>query len=492
MKDVLDVGPGDSRGIARTLCQLGGEFILARRGHLSRRMSPTPYGVTTGDSVKVGQGPAQLTYDPVMRLNASERHMLLSRIYTDYTNQGWTDRSEETPPVIRQRGLEWRIDPDPFCGKWPLVRQQILLIGPWDVLPAYDQLSGIQVWSRVQGFTFDNHGCARMSPSRAMTMTYAAVSHVAPSLNGLADGPDGLPYPPDPDPPEVPREVSDLARDLKGPTDVETTKNVVSYLGKRCTYDLNAPAVPDGRDAVDFFLFGSRAGYCDLFATSAALLLQMDGIPARYCIGFLPGEAPGTDRVTIVTAADAHAWVQVFIRGRGWIPVDPTPPGFTGQTSAPAEVRLLLSRLHLQMYDPGLTGFLLVLAGLVAAALLYGNTPEARKRRMASSAGLGREHGKLLFNYREMEKLMGRWGFPRQSHETPFEYARRLGSAGLPPEVKTHIESLTRTFVEVRYGHIPNTNDHSATLEAIRAGVRRWKRRTGHKEQAPSRTAPTR
>ena len=89
--------------------------------------------------------------------------------------------------------------------------------------------------------------------------------------------------------------------------------------------------VPEGRNAVDYFLNESKRGYCTYFATAAAVILRCSGIPTRYCAGYVVDTSlSGTQNSDyydnyIVMDNSAHAWVEVFISGYGWVTIDPTP-----------------------------------------------------------------------------------------------------------------------------------------------------------------------
>lgn len=92
------------------------------------------------------------------------------------------------------------------------------------------------------------------------------------------------------------------------------------------SYDINTPAMERGEDFVTHFLAEGR-GYCVHFATAGTLLLRMQGIPARYVSGYtvwLDGQGRGE-----VMDSDAHAWVEVYVDGCGWYPVEMTP-GYSG------------------------------------------------------------------------------------------------------------------------------------------------------------------
>jgi hypothetical protein len=87
-----------------------------------------------------------------------------------------------------------------------------------------------------------------------------------------------------------------------------------------------------GLGALETFVFDTRVGYCEYFATAMAVMLRATGIPARVAVGFLPGErvapgdpATGEPATFEVSTSDAHAWVEVLFPGYGWIKFDPTP-----------------------------------------------------------------------------------------------------------------------------------------------------------------------
>jgi transglutaminase-like putative cysteine protease len=86
----------------------------------------------------------------------------------------------------------------------------------------------------------------------------------------------------------------------------------------------NRPAVFSEAPLVGF-VAATRAGYCQQFAGAMALMLRYLGIPARVAVGFSSGTYDNGKRRWVVTDHDAHAWVEVWFRGYGWLPFDPTP-----------------------------------------------------------------------------------------------------------------------------------------------------------------------
>jgi transglutaminase-like putative cysteine protease len=98
-----------------------------------------------------------------------------------------------------------------------------------------------------------------------------------------------------------------------------------SYLRSNFAYSLNMTQNAD-RDPLAHFLFNSKAGHCEYFASSMAVMLRTLGIPSREVNGFLPGEFNELAGDYIVRASDAHSWVEAYFPGVGWLTFDPTPP----------------------------------------------------------------------------------------------------------------------------------------------------------------------
>jgi transglutaminase-like putative cysteine protease len=93
---------------------------------------------------------------------------------------------------------------------------------------------------------------------------------------------------------------------------------------------------PSGRasDPLADFLFRSRSGHCEYFATAQAVMLRAVGIPSRVVNGFRRGEHNEWSDYFIVRQSDAHSWVEAFFPGPGWIEFDPTPVGGQNRGSA--------------------------------------------------------------------------------------------------------------------------------------------------------------
>src|SRR5215470_8867195 len=110
-----------------------------------------------------------------------------------------------------------------------------------------------------------------------------------------------------------------------------------NFLKTRYSYTLDLRGNP-GKDPLVHFLFETRAGHCEYFASAMTVMLRTLGIPAREVNGFLPGEYNDLGGDYIVRASDAHSWVEAYFPGNGWVVFDPTPP-------APVESAGIFKRL---------------------------------------------------------------------------------------------------------------------------------------------------
>jgi len=137
--------------------------------------------------------------------------------------------------------------------------------------------------------------------------------------------------------------IPELARKITAPANDPYDKALLmeSYLRGNFGYTLNLAGKP-GADPLAQFLFVTKAGHCEYFASAMAVMLRTLNIPSREVNGFLPGEFNDVAGDYIVRASDAHSWVEAYFPGSGWITFDPTPAANPG---APG----LFSRLNLYL-----------------------------------------------------------------------------------------------------------------------------------------------
>jgi hypothetical protein len=186
--------------------------------------------------------------------------------------------------------------------------------------------------------------------------------------------------------------VAALARRLAAgaTTEWEVVARVHHYLldGGRFHYTTNLPRT--GPFPLVDFLLRDHAGYCQHFAGAAALLLRLAGVPARVVVGFATGVPQPGGRFT-VRDVDAHAWIEVYFQGYGWVAFNPTPPA--AQATIPRQLDPLApasaatSGGHDDHDGPEGTDWLTV--GAILAALATAGTPVARRRTRRGTVPLG-------------------------------------------------------------------------------------------------------
>lgn len=124
---------------------------------------------------------------------------------------------------------------------------------------------------------------------------------------------------------------------MTGETDLRKTIFFVqNYLYNNTEYSLEPGITPEGEDFTDYFLFQNKKGYCVHYATAATMLFRSMGVPARYVEGYHADKdtLQNKDMVTMegtslwhtveLTDRYAHAWVEIYVSGYGWMPVEVT------------------------------------------------------------------------------------------------------------------------------------------------------------------------
>ena len=108
-----------------------------------------------------------------------------------------------------------------------------------------------------------------------------------------------------------------------GTTDAAIAQKALDYFREQgFVYTLEPPLL--GRDSVDEFLFGSKRGFCEHYASSFVFLMRAAGVPARVVTGYQGGDINPVDQYMVVRQSDAHAWAELWLKGRGWVRFDPT------------------------------------------------------------------------------------------------------------------------------------------------------------------------
>jgi transglutaminase-like putative cysteine protease len=129
-------------------------------------------------------------------------------------------------------------------------------------------------------------------------------------------------------PDTLPARVKGLTAEITSScvNDYDKAKTIEQYLSGNFYYTLNPKPVPAGRDFTDYFLFDSNEGYCTYYATAMAVMARSIGLPARYVEGYMLPSSPASENSYEVTNEQAHAWVEIYFEGFGWLTFEPTSP----------------------------------------------------------------------------------------------------------------------------------------------------------------------
>jgi transglutaminase-like putative cysteine protease len=263
---------------------------------------------------------------------------------------------------------------------------------------------------------------------------------------------------------------------------------VVKYLSAFPYKALVAGPEP-GEDGVAYFLFEEKSGFCLYFASAMAIMLRIEGVPARVVVGYLPGD-PGSDPGTyVIKDSQYHAWTQVYFPGTGWVNFEATPGGQGGSqipvstaiVSTPA-IRSLPqwdiweisdvnpSPATPSFYPTGLIavpgnpaksngplffardlGIALLLILILAAAYLLLRLIISLARR-SFSRGYWRVNRDSLANstYAQLSRLAALAKIEVSPHQTPLELAAALKDAA--PEQSAAVDEVITAYQESRFG----------------------------------------
>jgi hypothetical protein len=185
------------------------------------------------------------------------------------------------------------------------------------------------VFGRLQAIEYDSDDSIYLRFPTARRVQYQVISEI-PDRSPMREVDEPIPV----DisarylqlPSEMDPRIAQLATTItaKGKSAFEKASLVESYLKRYYGYTLNLTWKP-GPQPLSTFLFEAKAGHCEYFASSMAILLRSAGIPTRLVNGFLTGEYNPVSGDYIIRESDAHSWVEVYIPGRGWMEFDPTP-----------------------------------------------------------------------------------------------------------------------------------------------------------------------
>ncbi|MDH4226288.1 MAG: DUF3488 and transglutaminase-like domain-containing protein [Deltaproteobacteria bacterium] len=272
--------------------------------------------------------------------------------------------------------------------------------------------------------------------------------------------------------------TAEVTKGLK--TDEEKARAIETHLKTNYAYTLT-PKKTEGISAIDNFLFYSKQGYCEHYASAMALMLRTIGIPSRIVTGFVNGEYNDVAGYYMVRQRDAHSWVEAYTKNKGWTRFEPTAPGgfeyesgssrfgmyidsfawqwnryvinyaITDQIkvglaiegtshSVRSKLKAFLSNLAKsgRVTTPRAIGIALIAILAVLSAILIAVYAIRRARRNKTCR-------KTPAFYTDMLRILAKRGFERMKHETPLEFSARIKDSA--------VDELTKMFMRIRYGN---------------------------------------
>jgi len=276
-----------------------------------------PQSIIVGEAAQVDlrdAGPRNLSQSVVMELTTTQNGTLYlrGRSYDTYTGTGWRNGTPPSEPSWPQYG---QISGD---ARMEITTRAILPLVYYPYYPQDVDMAAIgSGQENTEGSTqFSFHYRSHVFQARTTYISEEAREYFTSLPDSTAQWAQPLARSFALSSSDYPVDKSQLA------------ERILYYVMRHGHYDLKTPAMPSTYDDfAQWFLEESDSGYCVHYATAATVLLRAAGIPARYVTGYMvSANAGGT---TYVRKAHAHAWIECWLDGYGWMVLDATAPGST-------------------------------------------------------------------------------------------------------------------------------------------------------------------
>ncbi len=279
-------------------------------------------------------------------------------------------------------------------------------------------------------------------------------------------------------PADEPERVIALARSLTAtePTEYDRAVAIEQYL-RQFPYTLDVPTPGPSDDIADYFLFNLQEGYCDYYATAMVVLARAAGLPSRLVVGYVNGRYDPAVARYIVTAADAHAWPEIYFPGYGWIQFEPTggrPPihrRTTEQTALPTPsasttLPLVSPDADSATATPMASGlWLLIGVGAVVAAVGAGTGLDSMRLLLATPEGMvGRLQRRLRTHAKRLRTATRSGDTPRELADTLVQRLKAIGTSHgfsgveLVEPAADEVQELTDYYIETWYSPAPDVS----------------------------------
>ncbi len=442
-----------------------------------------PYGPER--SLRLG-GPAPEPRDRLMLVLEAESPMKVrTASYDLYLGREWR-QSERDWTRVRSQTHSWDLPSPQDFGLASAVTEDVEV----RITPGYGFIGALPVpWcpKRVSlnapSIRYDRSGMIMFNGHLLPGDTYSATV----AMPNAVSAPPGSPPPARVDlehalqlPHGLPRRVRELTEQIVADTTgrpAEIAIAIEGYLRGGYAYDLDAPPLPEGEDYVDHFLFVSKRGWCNHYASAMVVMLRIAGIPARLVTGFTAGEWVPEREHYEIRDQDAHAWPEVYLPDTGWIDFDPTPSD--DAETATEGVTDTLARIGAAFTEAGrwlranlllsIEVALLVALAIVGAVLVA--RWNRRRLRPLRRGATGAE--RIVYAYHQSMRWLARQGLPRPASSAPWEFQRTV--AAEHPALATDLSLLTDAYTRARFSaRTPSeaaVNDTEQALTRLRDAI---------------------
>jgi transglutaminase-like putative cysteine protease len=467
--------------------------LPSRSGNGPTDFSPTAYP-GFGDTVDL-RARGTLSDTVVMRVRASQAALWRGQVFDTFDGTRWTASDQTTDVLSLSDDATSFAVPSPIgtgAGAVPTRRVvQTFYVQTQQPNVVFDAATPERVFFPANGLRVDRYGSIRSPILLDPGLVYSVISNVpavgVPQLRSAVGDPVGLEAELQL-PADLPARDRQLAARITAGLDTtyEKASAVEAWLRANTRYELDVPVEPPGVDAVDHFLFETRRGFCEHIASAMAVLLRASGVPTRFVVGFGPGERNPLTGYFDVRESDAHAWVEVFYPGIGWIPADPTfgvpnaSPSAASRFIAP-EVLRAIGRFLSRVVPPPLlrvgisvvhaaarhaAAIALVMAGVLLVFAAF-RLRRRERRRGDPPTGAAAAFASLV-------AALEAGGRRRAAHRTPSEFLREVvADPDLSAELAGEADTVIRAFERERFsaGGLTDAEVEEAVAAAHRAGL---------------------
>ncbi|MFZ2486907.1 MAG: transglutaminaseTgpA domain-containing protein [Anaerolineae bacterium] len=443
-----------------------------------------------GDTLTLG-GPRNLTDRLIMDVSSNAGRYWRAAAYTTFTGNRWVNTAELTQDIDAATSVQIPA----YAARSTITQTITMRTNAGNVLFAAGQPAGVSLKATADLYVLEPDAGngqplaeiammhRRDTPLRSGDK-YLAVSQLSTAtIEDLQEA--GTQYPawttpyletPSDLSPQVQQLAQQIAAGLTTPYDQAVA--IEQYL-RGFTYNDQISAPPEGVNAVNYFLFDIRQGYCDYYASSFAMLARSLGIPARVAAGYSQGTYDPNTGAFAVRENNGHAWPEVYFPNYGWVEFEPTAAEdeivrshrVTEDTTAPTEVPTPTAGDEDALGPtavPDNTGaaadadaaaaatannnrrlVLIALALILAVGIAAVYILRRRRGAQGPSAAVLLDPLFTARLYAQLIRWAQRLGLPLQASQTPHEHATTMATA--VPEGRTAIQSITDLYVEDMY-----------------------------------------